>query len=496
VYDVFISYARNDDVPPTDLPIGWVTRFVEELENLLRTKAGVANISVWRDNSLGSNEQVTPTLLEKVQSSRTLVLFMSPSYQHSSWCQGELGTFLEANPVQHNRESVFIVEIDPVSRENWHARLRELTQIRLWERQVGEKATRRLGYPKPKLDEDSPYWNGINELAHLIKTHLERLEPDRFALRPAVGVPLEPSPTPPPSPQPTVWVAEPTSDLADRWDDLVRSIRQSGCDIRPAGADSYDRSSRVAFLESVERDLESSALFVQLLSGAEGDASERAYTLIQGSAAREQAQRTGTAFLRWRPAGARLDGLENEAYQELLTGAIASGFEEFRQRVVSTIRGLGAKAAEAALPRSPLSPTGAEQPLAICVSAQPVDNDLRKQIVEMLQQFGEEPFAAPDPGPQKTSPDYNAQLDLVIEGSAGFIIVYGKCQPLWPLAQYLRARNILSQRRRGIWGALADGPPREKPPHGVPSRSVMTLDCTEGIKRDQIARFVDSLRGA
>ncbi len=68
------------------------------------------------DHDLAKNDIVLLTLVEKVRLSRTLVLFISPSYQHSKWCQSELITFLANNAATKNKESVFIVELEPVDR--------------------------------------------------------------------------------------------------------------------------------------------------------------------------------------------------------------------------------------------------------------------------------------------------------------------------------------------------------------------------------------------
>src|SRR5262249_20351327 len=140
MHDVFISYAHADDEPPLNLPHGWVTTFTEELRKRLRAKLGGSGASIWMDYLLAANDQVTPTLLESVRASHSLVLFLSRAYQTSDWCQRELGNFLEVNQSHKNKESVFVVEIDEVNRVEWHPRIRELTPFKFWERSPLDRA--------------------------------------------------------------------------------------------------------------------------------------------------------------------------------------------------------------------------------------------------------------------------------------------------------------------------------------------------------------------
>ncbi len=111
VQDIFISYAHADDEIQLGAEAGWVTTFVDELKKLLRRKLGGNGASVWMDHQLAANEQVTVTLMGSVARSRTIVLFMSPGYSMSDWCQKEIGCFLETNRATKNKENVFIVDL-------------------------------------------------------------------------------------------------------------------------------------------------------------------------------------------------------------------------------------------------------------------------------------------------------------------------------------------------------------------------------------------------
>jgi hypothetical protein len=216
-HDVFVSYAHLDDQPPLGLKEGWVTVFVEELEKILSSRIG-RKPDVWMDYLLVENAQVDAELEDRVRGSKTMILFMSPSYLNSDWCRMEIGNFLARNSARKNKESVFIVAVDETTREKWHSRLQALTPLNLY-RKTKRGATEQLGYPRPSLDNDPEYWSQLNELAHLIKKQLELIEQTAEPITanssnqplPATAVAVQQPKNQ--TKTPTVWVAQPTPDL-------------------------------------------------------------------------------------------------------------------------------------------------------------------------------------------------------------------------------------------------------------------------------------------
>ena len=326
VQDVFISYAHSDDDIQRGAEAGWVTTFVDELKKLLHRKLGGSGASIWMDHQLAANEQVTGALIDSVSRSRTLVLFMSPGYSMSAWCQKELGKFLETNSASKNRENVFIVELDSTKRESWHPRLQELTPIRFW-REDRDHVPQLLGCPVPNPDPDDPYWLNLNKLAHFIadylKTHSEPVKPDEkdtiiihSDTKFGGTLPVQP----PTDTKKIVWIAEPTDDLIDQWEALAGALRQAGAELRPLGLDTYPRSTEAEFLASLQLDLNSVHLFVQLLSqlpGRHPKDSTLSYTALQSSAASAFSRQQGCSFLQWRNRDINLDQVTDEDHRRL-----------------------------------------------------------------------------------------------------------------------------------------------------------------------------------
>jgi hypothetical protein len=497
VQDVFISYAHSDDEIQRGAEAGWVTIFVDELKKLLRRKLGGNGASIWMDHQLVANEEVTGALIDSVSRSRTLVLFMSPGYSMSAWCQKELGKFLETNSSSKNKENVFIVELDSTERESWHPRLQELTPIRFW-REGRDHVTQLLGWPVPNPEQDDPYWQNLTKLAQFIANYLKtHREPSRLYVKDTTIIQPDRRGTLPGQPststQKIIWIAEPTDDLIDQWEALAEALRQAGAGLRPLGLDTYPRSTEAEFLASLNADLNSAHLFVQLLSQVPGrhpKDSTLSYTALQSSAASAFAGQQQCSFIQWRNPGINLDQVTDDNYRQLLTGAIACGFEEFRQRVLATVQSLNQV--------SPLKSTSdnEEESLAICISAHKADYDLGLQVRDILVELGADAFTTQtEPAPNQSPTEFNTQLDEVISNSEGMIIVYGQTPPVWVQAQYMRARKALAQKHKGLWSALLKGPPFDKPDAGLAGKNLMTLESRDGLLHREVERFVKMLRG-
>jgi hypothetical protein len=498
VQDVFISYAHSDDEPLSNTEAGWVTTFVDELKKLLRRKLGGSGASIWMDHQLAANEQVTATLMDSVTVSRTIVLFMSPGYSKSTWCQKEIGNFLETHGASKNKENVFIVELDSTERESWHPRLQELTPIRFW-REDRDHVPQLLGWPVPRPSDDL-YWQNLNKLAHFIadylKTHSEPVKPDEKDTK-FTDSETKPGGTPrvqpPTGTKKIVWIAEPTDDLIDQWEALAEALRQAGADLRPLGLDTYPRSTEAEFLASLHADLNNAHLFVQLLSqlpGRHPKDSKISYTALQFSAASAFSRQKGCSFLQWRNRDINLEQVIDEDHRCLLTGAIACGFEEFRQQVLAAVQSLN---------QSPsLKPVfnNEDEPLAICISAHKADYDLGLQVRDILVEIGAYAFTTQtEPAPNQSPTEFITELDEVISNSEGMIIVYGQTPALWVQTQYMRALKALARKRKKLWSALLNGPPFDKPDAGLAGKNLMTLEYRDGLLLHEVERFVNTLRG-
>jgi hypothetical protein len=91
-WDLFISYARNDD--PETTP--WVTRLVAQLRQALPQRLGSKDLKMFFDKSdIRGPGELDPKITAGVKESAFFVALLSRSYVMSDWCIKELKYFLD-----------------------------------------------------------------------------------------------------------------------------------------------------------------------------------------------------------------------------------------------------------------------------------------------------------------------------------------------------------------------------------------------------------------
>ena len=97
-FDVFISYARVDDIT-ADGPdeSGWVAQFHRHLDVALAKKVGRLNtVKIWRDvRQIGGNQLFDQTIKDAIQGSALFVALTSNGYLASDYCREELRRFVQ-----------------------------------------------------------------------------------------------------------------------------------------------------------------------------------------------------------------------------------------------------------------------------------------------------------------------------------------------------------------------------------------------------------------
>jgi len=484
VHDAFVSYAHIDDQAPADEKFGWVTYFVKELEKVLAQQLG-RQAEVWMDHKLLENYQVEPELNDKIRDSRTIVLFMSPSYLKSTWCQKELGNFLTLNCAVKNKESVFIVAVEETDRQSWHPRLRALTPFQLYRKSL-TGAVHRLGFPRPPKDSEHEYWIQLTELAHRIKSHLALLE--SVSPSPAHADPLTEEPANEPPEKAIVWIAQPSADLQSEWEGLAASIRQRGADVLPLGVNTYPINEVEHFVKTAQRDIAKAGLLIQLLSAHTGDVGK--LLQLQALLAKTKQTSDDVAFLQWRSSGVDLSAIDDAKHRELLQGTTACGFEQFRQLVLQQLDSL-------LNPQpAPIAVGKASQSLSLCITAGPKDAALAEQIAKIVEDLKHVPLAiSPKPEADQSIEEYNAELRDLLADVDGVILAHSLENKMWLHGQHAKVRKALIDRSIP-WGAFVDGPPAERLAVPCVDPGLIYLDCRNGLHAGPIQQFIDKLSGA
>jgi hypothetical protein len=171
-YDVFVSYAHNDN--DGDQP--WVTRFVEDIKIELRKRLGADRVEVFQDVSHIRGNEVLEDLKHKAQRSALFVPIVSPTYVAHRWTMAELRAFND-NPDCVKR--IFAIEMLPLDSDaHYPAPLDSLIRTPFWKRRSESAApitlNRTLAY------ED--YHNSVADFVDKIRTELIALrdEPERL----------------------------------------------------------------------------------------------------------------------------------------------------------------------------------------------------------------------------------------------------------------------------------------------------------------------------
>ncbi|MGB5236844.1 MAG: TIR domain-containing protein [Flavobacteriaceae bacterium] len=95
-YDIFISYAHDDDLPDTVRgKEGWVKSFCTLLKTDLK-RAGCGDVRIWWDNrTLAGNDFFDGKIEEGIQKSAIFLCLNSVNYQNSEYCEKELEIFFK-----------------------------------------------------------------------------------------------------------------------------------------------------------------------------------------------------------------------------------------------------------------------------------------------------------------------------------------------------------------------------------------------------------------
>jgi ribosomal protein L24 len=175
-YDLFISYAHNDDEPDH-----WVSELTSNLSQSLKKRAGVrGKIKAWCDKDLDHSEEVTQQLLDSVRNSAILVSILSPSFIKSEWCTKEVYEFLsESRKRKRTTLPIYILEIYKTRRKNRPEIFRDREPIKFWVFDEETDADHPIGFPLSK-NLDSPeklqFLKHVSGLASKIVRKLKTLD--------------------------------------------------------------------------------------------------------------------------------------------------------------------------------------------------------------------------------------------------------------------------------------------------------------------------------
>jgi hypothetical protein len=228
--DAFISYAHLDNIGMVEGRKGWVAKLHHALEVRIGQLLGKSP-HIWRDPKLNGNDVPQTTLSEKLKHVAVLVTVVSPRYISSEWTMWELREFMTAAQAQGGilvggKARVFSVLKTPVPLEKLPPELRMVLGYEFFRIEPETGKVRELD---EVFGNELEFFTRLNDLAHDIVWLLQAIEPGPEKPPASSRGPVTNEPS-----KGTVYLAETTSDLRDRADQLRRDLLQHGYSVLPA----------------------------------------------------------------------------------------------------------------------------------------------------------------------------------------------------------------------------------------------------------------------
>jgi hypothetical protein len=476
-HDVFVSYAHLDDEPPPGADEGWITTLVRHLEQKIAQKLGYTGFRTWIDHDLAENARVTPTLINTVRKSATMIIFMSPGYANSAWCQKEMQAFHQA--IQSRAMSgseVFVIHQDEIAREDIPEALRDLTGFQFWTKHGRWDAPRRLADPLPNPGDpsDGEYFDLVVKVAHRISAELKRIR----GLIATIRLPGKIDPVK----QESIFLAAVPSDLNDKRHEVQNFLEQQGYIVLPKGDDLVLDS--VSPEAGLRRAIAGCKLYVQLLSGLAGKpfpGTPKRYPVLQYEAALAE----GKVIKQWRSPNLDLEEVEDADHRRLVEGEFVNAWP-LNDFMVDVLK-------EARREEAPVPEPKADDDVLVFVNVdQKVDAELADHVCQCLRQEGvgyEKPVQAGDP--EAAAAGFKKKL----ESCDGYLVLYGHTDPEWVADQLRLSRKVLAGRKEKLNAkAVLDGPPSAKAPLSIELPAFHALNARNGSLKEVLAKFLQSLR--
>ena len=257
------------------------------------------------DFRLKGNDELTPELEKQVKAAQTLLLFFSPGWLASEWCQRELALFLADADKQHSGY-IFVVELDRVGKP---ATIPGPLGYRFWQKTDQDKS-RKLGYPvpQPTRQDHSSYFDRLFDLSDDLAAKLRETQ---------IGPSRSLAPT-----KATVYVAPVGDVLYEQRSNLITELRQFDIDSLPRN----NALDIMNFKTVMEQDLAQCSHFIQLLDAD--------WNMGFPAGQLQIAETSSKPILQWCPRDLDISKAGNEQ-KNLLAGkhVIACTLSEFARHV-------------------------------------------------------------------------------------------------------------------------------------------------------------------
>jgi hypothetical protein len=384
-FDIFISYSHRDNKTTHPDELGWVDSFQLALDKFLTEFLG-REAEIWRDlNRMPGNSRLDSAIHENLEKATILLPILSPNFMGSIWCPQELDYFLKRNSATH----IFPIVKSPIPTPPDQIRDNFL-KYKFYIEDKNSPSVREI---------DPSFGDEYRSKLNLIVSDLAR-EVAEFikSVQPQTGSTLPASPAQTitvKDDRPVIYLAEPSPDLWDQYNDIKRDLEQRGCNFLPLEIDPF-RKPKVAddYKQQVREDVKNCGLAVHLISGENNffpAQCQQSYLHLQTEVAAERDSDPNFKRLIWFPRDTHGDDIEHQKFIEHIRNT-ASGKVEFLQNSLEDFKTFIQDALKPEPP--PPTPPQPEDPPWVYVLYDQCDLESAGEVENLLQDKGCELFSS------------------------------------------------------------------------------------------------------
>jgi hypothetical protein len=488
-YDVFISYAHDDNNKLVDEAIGWVEQFEKDFEQTLKEQLGRPP-RIWRDSDITPNEDFEKKIFRRLAISVIFLPVLSKIFINRPYCLRELRAFAENAEkelatfvgVDGEKKRIFIVEKLPVDRDRLPAELQGLGGT--FKFHESDQTLRPTLSSKDSGYRDI-YLRVLNRLsktaAHLIELATSNAP---AAAKPSAGLP--------------VYLAETTSDLDEQREALRDDLVDRGFQVLPELELPYEVKK---YTNAVKRCLERAVLSVHLVGPEyglilEGEA-ELSNIRLQHQLALERSERDSSmSQVVWLANGSETSSderqrnfikyLQNDervhAHAELIEGDIESLKDDLHEKLAKL-----KAAASAEKPKAIGPQIDHPRVYIICDKADRSSEQLKALKTYLYDQGCEMRLPTEDGTDEEIRKAHQQKL----QEFDAFMIYAGTGGQVWLEAQVDDFYNFLKNRTKKVLAkAVYLAPPKSSAKDEFETHEMLVLRSSEAFSPEAVEPFL------
>jgi TIR domain len=478
-YDVFISYAHNDDQPV--LGEKWVTELDNELRTLVLEYLG-QEPAFWRDPDIRNNEDYREKIAARLAKTATLLTVVSESFFERPWCQLELEEFCrnaESRLGLRVGEKVRIFKVfkSEINRQTFPKHF-EGTERYVFYGKVPDESDKGIHTYRPSFggQQRRLYYFALDELAKDIVATLRLI---REVTAQGGTAPTTPATVQSGVKPATVYLAETTEDQETARSSIKKELQDRNITVFPQGDLPYRGSQ---FEPQVREYLQKADLSVHIFGKDAGfvpEGRQRPHTWLQHDLALERGADQDFRRILWWPSALEspeprqteyLQSLQNDVSVQRGAEILRDRLEELKTEMLNLLERIKKRKEERLKPPAPTpvavaagatpAAASAAAPAVATVSGEPLTiyligdaQDVQSPVFQALQNYlldqGHEPRIAPVCDNAKEA---RKNHEMLLQYSDAYLIYFGAGSGQWLQTKLNDFMRLSSKRKTPLMG--------------------------------------------